>query len=213
VIAPTSASLRAARIRCIFAAAAVLAATIIVVGAMTSGYRPWADAVSRLASRDEPHRLVARAGLVLYGALVLIGAGPLAERDPAHQRLLAWLIGGFGVAGVVAGLAPKDPPRAPHTLISHVHVASTIVGGAMLLGAMAVVARFAPSRCDRRTAAGIGGVTTLGVVIFPFTWGSRIYGVLEISLLALATAWLVILAMRSRSGSHASDGGVIGPIS
>ena len=40
-------------------------------------------------------------------------------------------------------------------------------------------------------------MTGVGVVIFPFTWGSRIYGALEMLLLALATTWLVILAVRA----------------
>ena len=145
VSAPPTTSLRSAGSAASLPPHCVLAATIIVVGAMTPGYRPWADAVSRLASRDEPRRLLARAGLVSYGVLVVVGAGPLADREPQHRKPLAWLIVGFGRAGVVAGLVPKDPPWTPHTFTSSVHVASTIVGGAMLLAAMALVARFAPA--------------------------------------------------------------------
>jgi hypothetical protein len=203
VIAPPSTAWRTARIACIFAAAGVLAGTIILVGAATSGYRPWADAVSRLGARDEPHRLFARAGLATYGLLMLVGAGPLGDRAPRHQRLLSCLIGVFGAAGVVAGLWPKDPPKAPHTLTSQVHVAATIVGGGALLMAMALVARYAPSSKDRRMTTVIGSVTALAVAIFPFTWGSRIYGVLEILLLTLATSWLVVLAGRARADGPA----------
>ena len=35
------------------------------------------------------------------------------------------------------------------------------------------------------------------VVVFPFTWGSPVYGLLELLLLALAVAWLVALALRT----------------
>src|SRR5262249_15448457 len=61
---------------CVFAAGAVLVLTIVVVGGLPPGYRPWADAVSRLGPRDEPYRVLARLGLSAYGALVVIGAGP-----------------------------------------------------------------------------------------------------------------------------------------
>lgn len=189
--------MRTARLTCVIASAGAIGMTVLVVGALTPGYRPLADAVSRLASHDEPYALLARAGLVLYGLLVIAGAGPLGEHAPGKERLLAFLIGGYGAAAVVAGLAQKDPPKSAHSFTSQIHVASTLIGGAMLLAAMALVARYAPDRPDRRTATTIGALTTLGVVIFPFTWGSPIYGLVELLLLFLAVAWLVVLASRS----------------
>jgi hypothetical membrane protein len=193
---PPTAS-RAARLACIVASAGALWTSIIVVGAITPGYRPLADAVSRLGSPDEPHASLMRAGFVLFGLLVVAGAGALGEHASGKERPLACLIGGFGAAAIVAGLAPKDPPQSAHTLTSQIHVDATIVGGAMLLAAMALVARYGPRRTDRRIARTVGALTMLVVVVFPFTWGSAIYGLLELLLLALAVVWLVALALRA----------------
>ena len=120
-----------ARLGGVVASAGVLATTIVVAGVLTPGYRPLVDAVSRLGSHDEPHASLLRAGLVLYGALVLTGAGALTRVTPGKERLLAFMIGTFGAASIVAGLAPKDPPGGTHTLISRIHVDADIVGGAM----------------------------------------------------------------------------------
>jgi hypothetical membrane protein len=190
------------RLAAVVASAVVLTATIAVVGATTPGYRPWADAVSRLASRDEPHASLMRIGFVVYGVLVVVGARALGDLVPVKARLLGWLIAGYGFAAVVAGVAQKDPPGGPHTATSQIHVASTLVGGAALLAAMAVTARCAFRRADRNTAAIVGVTTMLGVVIFPFTWGSPIYGAIEIFLLGAATLWLATLA---RTALNADD--------
>ena len=192
----SASTLRTARLFCIPASAVVLATTVITVGSVTPGYRPLADAVSRLGSHDEPHAVFIRIGFVAYGLLVLAGAGPLGAHLPGRERVLAVLIGGYGGAAVIAGLAPKDPPRSRHTMVSHVHVDATLVGGAMLIVAMALVARYAPLSADRITATVVGALTTTGVVIFPFMWGSSIYGLIEIALLTMATLWLVVLSVR-----------------
>ena len=198
MIARPPASARAAALTCMLASAGALAATVVAAGILTPGYRPMADAVSRLGAPDEPHAFLMRAGFVLYGLLVSVGARALAEHVPGKQQLLSALIGGYGAAAIVAGLAPKDPPMSPHTFASEVHVASTIVGGAMLLTAMAVVARCASLRAERRSASGVLAFTSLGVVVFPFTWGSPFYGLVEILLLTLAETWLVTLAYHLR---------------
>jgi hypothetical membrane protein len=198
MIARPPVSLRTPRLACVFASAGALWTTIVCAAAITPGYRPFTDAVSRLGSPDEPHALLARAGFVLFGLLVVAGAGALGEHAPGKERVLAWLIGGFGAAAIMAGLASKDPPGSPHTFMSQIHVASTIVGGAALLAAMALVARHAPRRSDRRTSSTVAALTTIGVVVFPFTWGSTAYGLVELLLLALAVAWLVALALRAR---------------
>jgi hypothetical membrane protein len=191
----TRSTLHTARLGGVVASAGVLAATIVVAGALTPGYRPLVDAVSRLGSHDEPHAALLRFGLVLYGTFVLVGAGALGTVVPGRERVLAFTIGGFGVASIVAGLAPKDPPGSIHTLISRIHVDADIVGGAMLLAAMALVARCARLRVDRRAASFVLVFTTLGVVAFPFTWGAAPYGLIEIALLAIASTWLVTLAL------------------
>jgi hypothetical membrane protein len=181
---------------CIVAGAGAIVTTIVGVGAITPGYRPLTDAVSRLGSPDEPHALLARAGLALFGLLVIAGAQALGEHTPGRERLLAWLVGGFGAAAVVAGLAPKDPPGAPHTVTSQIHVASAIAGGAVLLVAMALVAGSATVRSVRLRATAVCALTTCFVVVFPFTWGTPIYGLVELLLLGLAVGWLVSLAIR-----------------
>jgi hypothetical membrane protein len=189
----------------IVAALVVLVATIIVVGLMTPGYRVWADAVSRLGARDEPHRVLARAGLVVYGALIFIGARSLGDRLARHRRPFTNLVAGFGIAAIVAGLAPKDPPRTPRTLTSHVHVAATLVGGALLMSAMFLVGRYGYERVRRRRATIALSASVVGVCVFPFTWGSPVYGLVEIALLLTGTVWLVDLAVAR--GSRASDSG------
>jgi hypothetical membrane protein len=188
--------LRSARLLGILLSAVVLAATVVVVGALTPGYRPWTDAVSRLGSHDEPHALFVRLGFMVYGLLIIAGAAPMAARVPTRTRLLAFLLGGYGAAAIVAGLAPKDPPAATHTFTSQVHVASTILGGAMLLFAIALVHRYAAKAADRRNATVIGALMVLAIAVFPFTWGTPAYGAIEISLLTSATGWLVALAAR-----------------
>jgi hypothetical membrane protein len=191
-----------ARLVGVVASAAVLVTTVAVAGTVTPGYRPLADAVSRLGSHDEPHAWILRFGLTAYGILVLVGSGPLSAIVPTRARLVALLVAGYGLAAIVAGVAPKDPPRSPHTLTSQIHVAATLVGGAVLLTAMAIASCRAPVRSDRRLARIVGSLTTLGVIIFPFAWGSPVYGLLEMLLLGAATLWLVALALRSMSPTH-----------
>jgi hypothetical membrane protein len=183
------------RVWCVVAALAVLVSTIVVVGLMTPGYRIWSDAVSRLGARDEPHRLLARAGLVCYGVLIVIGAHALGDRLPQYRRLLTRLVAGYGIAAIVAGIAPKDPPRTPHTPTSHVHVVATLVGGALLLSAMLLVLRRTHDEVTRRRAFVAFSASVVGVCVFPFTWGSPVYGVIEIALLLTGTIWLVDLAV------------------
>jgi hypothetical protein len=109
------------------------------------------------------------------------------------------LLAGYGFAAMLAGVAPKDPPHAAHTLTSQVHVGATIVGGAALFAAMALVAVAAPSPFDRRLAGTVISLTGIGVVAFPFTWGSPVYGLVELFLLTAATSWLVAITLRSLS--------------
>jgi hypothetical membrane protein len=193
---PQSPSLRSARVVCIVGAAAVLAATIVVVGALTPGYSQLSETVSRLGSRGQPHAALARTGLVLYGLLIVAGAASIGSGIPGKDRLVSLLVGGYGVAGIVAGFAPKDPPNGPHSLTSQVHVASAITGGALLMCAMALVAWFAPTHAHRRDAIVGLAITGAGVVVFPFLWGTTIYGLVERVLLGAASAWLVLLALR-----------------
>jgi hypothetical membrane protein len=187
-------ALRTARLLGIVVSPLVLGLTLVVIGTATPGYRPWADAFSRLGSYDEPHAVLARAGIVVYGLLVGIGAGPLGGRVPRRTaRLLAFVVAGYGVAAVVAGIAPKDPPGTPHTATSQIHVA-----------AMLLVAVDAVDPAERRVAVAVFVVTACAAVAFPFTWGTEIYGVVELLMLATASLWLAELALRSVSETAGS---------
>jgi hypothetical protein len=197
---------RNVRLAGVIASAGVLMLTVVIVGSITPGYRPLADAVSRLGSHDEPHALFVRLGFALYGALIIAGAGPLGRITPDRGRLVAILVATYGAAAIVAGSAPKDPPRSAHTLVSRIHVDATLVGGAALLAAMALAARYAPDQTDRRVATLLGGLTAIGVAVFPFLWGSRIYGLVEIALLAAASGWLAGVAARLLGAPAFSDG-------
>ena len=179
----------------------------IVVGAMTPGYRPMADTVSRLGSAGEPHALVMQTAFVLYGLLVLVGAAPLGDAAPTRERWLTAAVATYACAGVVAGLAPKDPPDVASTTASGVHVAATIVGGAAILLAMALVARHAARRVDRRLAVAVAIGTAIGVLVFRFSWGSWYYGLVERGFLALAMLWLVALAVDLLVGDGAGRAG------
>src|SRR5262249_40296140 len=175
----------------------VLLATLVVIGAATPGYRPWADAFSRLGSYDEPHAVLTRAAFVVYGLLVAAGARPLGRRGAARAPRLGVLVGGWGTAGVGAGIARKDPPGTPHTAASQIHVDATVVGGALVLAAMFLAARRASDATDRRVALAACVVTAVAAVAFPFTWGSVVYGIVELVMLATASVWLAQLALRS----------------
>jgi hypothetical membrane protein len=194
--------LRTTRLGCVVASAAVIGTAVVVIGAKTPGYSPMAETVSRLGSAGQPYASWMRAVFVLYGLLVLVGAAPLGEYAPSKERLLASAIGGYAAAAVAAGLAPKDPPQGVHTVASQVHVAATIVGGVMILVAMALVAHFASRRADRGTAIALGALTAVGVVVFRFSWGSAHYGLLERSFLALPVVWLAALAARLLASSR-----------
>jgi len=184
------------RLTGVIAATAALMVATIVLGAMAPGYRPMADTVSRLGSAGQPHALAMQAAFILYGLVVLAGAAPLGDAAATRERWLTAAVATYALAGVVAGLAPKDPPDVASTTASEVHVAATIVGGAAILLAMALVARHAPRRVDRRLAVVVGAGTAIGVVVFRFSWGSWFYGLVERSILALAMVWLVALAAR-----------------
>jgi len=200
-------ALRTARLWCVVASAAVLVTSVLLVGSMTPGYRPMADTVSRLGSAGQPHAIWIQVVFVLYGLLVLAGAGPLGDHAPRRHGLLAAAIAGYAAAAVVAGLAPKDPPDVPTTLASQVHVDATIVGGAMILVAMGLVASCAPDRIDRWIAGTVAALTASGVIVFRFTWGSSFYGLVERGVLGVTVLWLALLATRLLAEDRGRRGG------
>jgi hypothetical protein len=162
-------------------ALAVLIVTLVAAGAMTPGYDPWRDPISRLASDGQPHALVVRGALVVVALALALGGH--ARRQPIAVRAL---LGVAGLAGVVTALAPKDLPGvAPSTFASQVHVVAAIVGGATLVVAMCVV--------RTRPALLAAASTVLLAVVFRRTWGTPVYGAVERALVAVPLAWCTTL--------------------
>jgi hypothetical protein len=161
---------------------------VVVAGAMASGYDSSRDTISLLASSGRPHALGVRLAFIAYGLLVVAGA-------PAFDAVwIGWwsrsLVRVFGVCAVVIGLAPKHRAGSPSTLVSDVHVAVAVIGGAAIVLAMACVAvRSGPTR--PRVAAGVAASMTIVLAAaFRQTWGTDVYGALERLVIAIPVAWL-----------------------
>jgi hypothetical protein len=175
----------------------VFALAVVVIGSMTPGYDQWSDAVSRLASPGERWALAARTAFAAYGLLVMAGASTLRQLAGRHGTGLTLCLTLYGLACVVAGVAPKDQPGAPHTAVSQVHVAAAILAGAMAIGAMALVSRHGLTRATRRVAVAMALLTGLAAGIFKYTWGTGMYGISERVLLGLGMCWISALAART----------------
>jgi hypothetical protein len=191
------------RLGCAAASAAVFALAVIVIGSLTPGYDQWSDAVSRLASPGERWALAARAAFAAYGLLVVAGAYILRQNVARHGHALALCVTLYGVACVVAGMAPKDQPGAAHTVVSQVHVAAAVLAGALTIGAMTLVSRCGRTRALRRAAAAMALLTGIAAGIFKYTWGTQLYGISERVLLGLGMCWISALAARALIASPA----------
>jgi len=185
------------RLGCVAASAAAFAFAVTIIGSLTPGYNQWSDAISRLASPGEPFALAARAAFAAYGLLIAAGASTVRKYAGHHASLLAGCLALYGVACIVAGVAPKDQPGAAHTLISRVHVTAAILGGVLVLFAMTLVSRYGLTRAARRAARVMALLTGLTAVIFWRTWGTHAYGLTERVLLALGMTWISALAIRA----------------
>lgn len=185
------------RLGCAAASSAVFALAVIVIGSLTPGYDPRSDAVSRLASPGERWALAARAAFAAYGLLVVAGASALRQCAAHHRHKLARCLTLYGVACVVAGVAPKDQPGTAHTVVSQVHVAAAVLAGALAIGAMMLVSRCGLTWATRRAAAAMALLTGLAAGVFRYSWGTQVYGISERVLLGLGMCWISGLAARA----------------
>jgi hypothetical protein len=186
-----------ARLACAAASAGVFALAVIVIGSLTPGYDQWSDAVSRLASPGERWAIAARAAFAGYGLLVVAGASTLRQYAGRHGTTLALCLSLYGLACVIAGLAPKDQPGAPRTAVSQVHVAAAILAGALAIAAMTLVSRYGLTPASRRLSIAMALLTGLAAGIFKYTWGTRMYGISDRVLLCLGMCWNSALAART----------------
>ena len=99
------------------------------------------------------------------------------------------------------GLAAREWSRirlgCTAAAISQVHVASTVVGGALAIGAMMLVARSGLTRRARHAAIALAPCTGLAAAVFRFTWGTPVYGLCERVVLGLGMCWISVLASRT----------------
>jgi hypothetical protein len=195
------------RLGCAAASSAVFAFAVIVIGALTPGYSQWSDPVSRLASRGEPWALEARAAFATYGLLVVAGASALRQYGGHRGHRLARCLTLYGVACVVAGVAPKDQPGTSHTVVSQVHVAAAVLAGALALGAMTLVSRCGLTRTTRCAALVMALLTGLAAGIFSLTWGTQVYGLSERVLLGMGMVWISALAVCALMASRPNTAG------
>jgi hypothetical protein len=196
------------RLGCVAASVVLFAVSVALLGLLTPGYNPWSDTVSRLGSPGERWALAARLVFIGYGLLVIAGAGALRPAIRHHGRALTLLLTLYAVTCIVAGLAPKDQPGAPHTAASQVHVASTVAGGTLAIAAMLLVARYGRTGRARRAALVMAVLTALAAGVFRFTWGTPVYGLLERLVLGLGMGWISVLAARTLRANRLS--GLVG---
>ena len=172
----------------------VLALLVALLGSWTPGFSQRSQTVSSLGAPGQPHALAARTVFVVYGLVVIIGAPLLGWHGGRQATWVVRLVAVYGVAGIVVGLAPKVLPGQRTDVSSEIHVVATIVGGGAVLAAMSVVARWGPVRTDRLVGGATAAVTAVAAIVFPFTWGSQLYGVIERVLVVTAAGWIGLLA-------------------
>jgi len=194
-------TLRQMRLLGLAVSAPAFAMAMLLASIHTPRYSHWRDTVSRLGSPGQPWAPFVRAAFIIYGLVVLVGAGAARSRHlrPETTPLLYT----YAVAATVAGLAPKDLPGARHTTTSTVHVVATLVGGAAVIAAMVVTAVATSSRAMRLMSTVAALATITAAVAFRFTWGSRYYGAIERAVLVPALLWIsgvAVAAWRQPTG-------------
>lgn len=187
------------RVAGIIASGPALVVAVVIAATNTPGYSSMRDTVSRLGSPGQPWAPFVRISFVLYGLVVLLGAGALA-RTRVVALVSTVALQAYAVAAVIAGIAPKDMPGAPHTSASRIHVLATIIGGVAVIAAMAIRVAADDSPSLRWLSAAAALLTVVATIAFRFTWGSRYYGAIECALLLPPVAWVSTVAGYSWDG-------------
>ncbi|MGX6600970.1 DUF998 domain-containing protein [Micromonosporaceae bacterium Da 78-11] len=210
------------------AAAAALSVTggaVTMLFALVAAPGPWWQGyVSEAGTAGQPYAVPYRWGLILLalGVAVLGGATGRPTRRPVGRldRRLAGPVTAVcllvaavlaGTSGVVpcSNLCPL-PPYEPTTLADVVHTAASILGMAVLTGAMAAVWRTGARPVIRRLAAtGVALMVPLGATLgltMVLVGRGSLGAVLERLLLVVAVSWLVGTASLTAATSSRASG-------
>jgi len=162
-------------------------------GALTEGYSPIREAISRLGAAGAPTRLLMSAGFVCYG--VALPAYGVALRDSLGGR--AWLAATVaGVATLGAGAFPLDTSSTR----DRIHRGCALVGSASLALTPALGAKTLSARGQNRVAVASGVVGVLSGACLAASTYDPTEGLLQRIGLTLADGWLVVSALAMISG-------------
>ncbi|HSS61685.1 MAG TPA: DUF998 domain-containing protein [Candidatus Limnocylindrales bacterium] len=169
--------------------ASTAAVTVVIAGMLTPGYDPVARTISRLASPGMPYAGAVGLAIVLVALSCIALAAALTYQS---IRLRAALVVAAG-ALLVAAAIHLDPASATATAI---HRLASAVAALSLAVSPALMRRPYP-----RFSVIVGAIEAALLVAAPFLLATpfNAWGAWERALLALALAWLVVVAATMRS--------------
>jgi len=162
-------------------------------GALTKGYSPVSEAISRLAAADAPTRHLMNAGFMCYG--VAVPAYAVALRDSLGGR--AWITATVtGVATLGAGVFALDASSTR----DRIHRGCALVGSASLALTPALGAKTLSARGHGRVAVASGVVGVLSGACLAASTYDPTEGLLQRIGLTLGDGWLAASAVTMISG-------------
>lgn len=187
----------------IAAGPAVGAGAVIMLVALVAAPGSWLTGyVSEAGTADQPYAVPYRWGLIVLALGVALLGAAFAGQPAARSRspLVVLLLGAAALMAATSGVVSCSnrcplPPFEPTTVADVVHTAASIVGMALLAGAMLAVALFEPRPVLRRlaTAGAAATVPLAGALGSTMLIAGRgtLGAVLERLLLVAAVSWLV----------------------
>ncbi len=176
----------------------------LIAGALTPGYSPVGQAISRLAAAGAPRRGLMTAGLACFGVGVGIYAVELRRRLAGR----AWIA---AATSAVATLGVALFPLGFSDVVDGVHTTLAAVGY-LALAATPVLAAPALAGSGRRRAAGASvAIGCLAAVCLAATVAGPAHGLAQRAGLGLVDAWLIAGAawfVRARAVPAESGPGV-----